>query len=192
MGKVLKWMGIGCGGLLGLLVIVILIVVLVSGGDSAEPEVSVAENVAAASSTEAPDGRERTNPLPRGYSITHSNLKVTIIDVSYSSSEGGLFSSLEENHVWAIVELRLEAVGDPNKAYWYRTSEFRLVGDRGIIYDESWITVPNNDIGSGEFFGGGVVEGNVVRQVHKDDTNLILIYSPALEGSRYLALESNP
>ena len=87
--------------------------------------------------------------------------------------------------------LRLEAVGDPNKSYRYNTSEFRLVGDKGVIYD-NWITVPNSDMGSGEFFGGSNVEANVVRQIHKDDTNIVLIYSPAFGGSRYLALESDP
>ena len=194
MGRVLKWVGIGCGGFLGLFVLLIVIGVVVSGGESDEPEVSVAERSSTGSSPdvpEVPNGKERTNPLPRGYSITHDDLKVTILDVSYSSSEGGLFASLKDAHVWAIVTLRLEAVGDPNKSFRYGTSEFRLVGDKGVIY-EDWIAVPESDMGSGEFFGGSSVEVNVVRQVHKDDTDFVLIYSPAFGGSRYLALESDP
>lgn len=231
MGKVLKWAGIGCGGMLGVLVVVAIIIVLASSGGSDDPEVSDADNSSERptssevsteddSSTEAgvegarsassevnteddsstegaedvsqiPDGRKRTEPLPRGYSITHDDFKVTILDVSYSTSGGGVFSSLEENHVWAIVKLRLESVGDPNKSYRYNTSNFRMVGDMSTIYDD-WISTPDDDMGAGEVFGGGVVEGNIIRQVHKDDTNLVLIFSPSFRGSRYLALESSP
>ena len=238
MGKVLKWAGIGCGGMLGVLVVVAIIITLVSGGGSDEPEVSVADNSSERatssevntkddSSTEStskvsvgdnsseratssevntkddsstegaedvpqiPDGRKRTEPLPRGYSITHDDFKVTILDVSYSTDEGGVLASLEDDHVWAIVKLRLESVGDPNKSYRYNTSNFRMVGDMSTIYDD-WISTPDDDIGAGEVFGGGVVEGNIIRQVHKDDTNLVLIFSPSFRGSRYLALESSP
>ena len=129
--------------------------------------------------------------MPRGYSITHDDFRVTIVDVTYSSSEGGIFTSLEENHVWAIVDLRLEAIGDPNRSYSYNTIHFRLVGDMGVIYDE-WAFVPDGDIGSGEVFGGAIVEGSIIRQVHEDDTNLVLIFSPPFGGSRYLALEAAP
>ena len=119
---------------MGLLVVLIIIAVATSIGDSDEPEISVADSASTGSSPSTPavpDGKERTRPLPRGYSITHDDLKVTILDVSYSSSEGGLFASLEDDHVWAIVKLRLEAVGDPNKSYRYNTLEFRLV-DRNL------------------------------------------------------------
>ena len=211
MGRILKWAGIGCGGLLGLLVVVMIIGVAVSVGDSDEPEISVADSASSVGDSDepeisdadsasigglstvpkVPDGKERTNPLPRGYSITHNDLKVTVMEVSYSFSEGGLFASLEKGHVWAIVKLRLEAVGNPNKSYRYNTLEFRLVGDKGVIYDD-WIAVPENDMGSGEFFGGATLDTDVVRQIHEDDTNLVLIYSPAFKGSRYLALESDP
>ena len=194
MGKVLKWAGIGCGGFLGLIVLLVIIAAIVSGGSDDEPEVSVADDISTGSSSDGsqtPDGKERTNPLPRGYSITHNNLRITILDVSYSTSEGGLFASLEDNHKWATVKIRLEAVGDPNKTYSYNTINFRLVGDRGVIYDD-WVAVAEDALGSGELFGGGTVEGGVVRQVHEDDTNIVLIHSPAFAGSRYLALESDP
>ena len=138
-----------------------------------------------------PTEKSERVPLPRGYSITHDDLKITILDVSYSTSESGLFASLEDNHVWVDVKLRLEAIGDPNKTFTYNTIDFRLVGDKAVVYDD-WMAVPDGDIGSGELFGGGKVEGSVVRQIHEDDTNIVLIYSPTFEGSRYLALEFDP
>ena len=95
---------------------------------------------------EVSDGRERTNPLPRGHSITHDALKLTVLDVAYSPDENGSYSPLKTNHVWAVVKLRLEAVGDPNKSYSYNTIDFRLVGDRGVIYND-WVEAPKRDLG---------------------------------------------
>ena len=138
------------------------------------------------------NGTKRTDPLPRGYSVTHRNLKLTVLDVDYSTSESGFLASLPEGHKWVSVKLRIEAVGDPNDTYTYTYNaiDFRMVGDLGTIYDD-WIRVPDTDLGTGELFGGGIVEGTVVRAVLQDDTNLVLIYSPAFAGSRYLALETN-
>ena len=154
MGRVLKWTGIGCGAFVGLLVVLIIIVAVASSGDSNQPEVSVADGGSVGTSPdvpEVPDGKERTSPLPRGYSITHNNLELTVLDVSYSTSESGLFASLDDDHMWADVTLRIEAVGDPNKSYTYNTIDFRLVGDRGVIYDD-WVAVPEKDMGSGGTF----------------------------------------
>lgn len=215
MRKAFKWIGIGCGGLFGLFVIIVVIAALVSGGGSDESEVSVAGDTSGEAqadetksltpvsneesrteplptSTPVPNGKSRAEPLPRGYSITHDDFKVTVLDISYSSSEGGIFTALKENHVWATVKLRLEAVGDSDKTFSYHTWNFRIVGDMGVIYDDKLIASTDDDLGSGEVFGGAVIEGNVVQQVHKDDANLILIFAPAFKGSRYLALESSP
>ena len=193
MGKFFKWAGIGCGGLLALAVLVVIIIAVASSGGSDEPEVSVADDASpqnTPSAPEIPDGKTRTSPLPRGYSITHDDFKVTVLGVTYST-EDTAFLTLEENHLWAIVDLRLEAVGSPDRSHGYNTINFRLVGDMGVIYDE-WAFVPDGDIGSGEVFGGATVEGSVIREVHEDDTNLVLIFSPTFGGSRYLALESDP
>ena len=138
-----------------------------------------------------PDGKSRTAPIPRGQSVTHDDFKLTITDVSYSTAGEGFFAELEEGHVWAYVSLRIESTGDPDKTYSYNTINFRMVGSRGVIYDD-WVSTPRGDLGSGEVFGGGVVEGTVIRQVHKDDTDLVLIYSPTFRGSVYLALGTAP
>ena len=141
--------------------------------------------------SKVPDGTERTNPVPLGYSVTHNNLKITVLEFFYIADDGGLFAILEENHRWSRVNMQIEAVGDPNQTYRYNTKDFRLVGDRGVIYDD-WVLAPDGDMGSGELFGGGKLQTGIIRQVHEDDTNMVLIYSPGFAGSRYLALESGP
>ena len=184
--------GLECIGLLGLVVAAIVLAVIATGND--EAGIDVAGNDASGNSSEVggvADGKARTNPLPRGSSLTHNELNLTVMDVSYSSEQNGSFAPLEADHVWAIVKLRLEAVGDPNKAYGFNTIDFRLVGDKGVIYHD-WVEAPKSDMGSGEFFGGANMEANVVRQVHEEDGNLVLIFSPAFQGQRFLALESAP
>lgn len=179
---------------MGLVVAAIVMAVLATGGDGDEPEVGAADYVPEDRSPivdEAPNGTRRTSPLPRGHSIAHDGLELTVLDVSYSSEENGSYAPLEDNHLWAVVKLRLKAVGDPDKSYSYNTVDFRLVGERGVIYND-WIEAPKSDMGSGEFFGGATLEVNLVRQVHEDDDDIVLIYSPAFEESRFLALNSNP
>ena len=141
--------------------------------------------------SKVPDGTERTNPVPLGYSVTHNNLKITVLEFFYIADDGGLFAILDENHRWSRVNMQIEAVGGPNQTYRYNTKDFRLVGERGVIYDD-WVLAPDGDMGSGELFGGGKLQTGIIRQVHKDDTNMVLIYSPGFAGSRYLALESGP
>ena len=199
MSKGLKWTIIGCGGLLGLLVVVVVFTILfmwpVSVSEttvvSVVPEAEVGPMGSESDLSKVPDGTERTNPVPLGYSVTHNTLKITILEFFYIADEGGLFAMLEENHRWSRVNLRIEAVGDSNQTYGYNTKDFRLVGDRSVIYDD-WVLAPDGDMGSGELFGGGKLQTGIIRQVHKDDTNMVLIYSPGFAGSRYLALESGP
>ena len=197
MNKGLKWTIIGCGGLLGLLVVVVVLMFLYAWPVSETTVVSVvtvAESGPMGSESDlskVPDGTERTNPVPLGYSVTHNNLKITILEFFYIADDGGLFAILEENHRWSRVNMQIEAVGGPNQTYRYNTKDFRLVGDRGVIYDD-WVLAPDGDMGSGELFGGGKLQTGIIRQVHKDDTNMVLIYSPGFAGSRYLALESGP
>ena len=141
--------------------------------------------------SKVPDGTERTNPVPLGYSVTHNNLKITVLEFFYIADEGGLFATLEENHRWSRINMQIEAIGGPNQTYRYNTKDFRLVGDRGVIYDD-WVLAPDGDMGSGELFGGGKLQTGIIRQVHREDANMVLIFSPGFAGSRYLALESGP
>ena len=197
MSKGLKWTIIGCGGLLGLLVVVVVLMFLYAWPVRETTVVSVVSEAevgpmgSESDLSKVPDGTERTNRVPLGYSVTHNNLKITVLEFFYIADDGGLFAILEENHRWSRVNMQIEAVGGPNQTYRYNTKDFRLVGDRGVIYDD-WVLAPDGDMGSGELFGGGKLQTGIIRQVHKDDTNMVLIYSPGFAGSRYLALESGP
>ncbi len=192
--------------LIALVVIILWLVLigsLLSGGESIDTPVSNATaqaqpNAAIAgqgpASTPTPDprsmGKERTSPAPLGVSVIHSNLEITVLEVQRDYQAGGLFSEPEDEHEWVVATLQIRNVsGDANNTETYNDLEFRMAGDLGNIYDDIFTPSTDMPLGSGEFFDGAEVIGDVVRQVRKDDAGLILIFSPPFEGSRYLSLE---
>ena len=69
MGNIFKWAGIGCGGLLVLVVLLVIITAVVSSVANDEPEVSVAGDTspqAPSSTPDVPDGKTRTSTLAQG------------------------------------------------------------------------------------------------------------------------------
>ena len=140
--------------------------------------------------TPIPDGKKRTEPALYGHPIVHSSIEITVLDVTrgwytYESPDAG--------NEWVVIELRLRNVGDANKTKRYSPLHFRLTGQLGVIYEEGAFNLftPEADhpLGSGEFFGGAEITGEIVLQVKMEDRNLVLIYSPPFSGSRYMSLE---
>ena len=183
--------------LLGVVLLPIGIVVMIAGGDGATSDDPVAsrESGAPAESAKSPPtpadmGKSPTNPLAYGVPIVHRGMEVSVLDVKRNHPTPSTFFEPKEEHEWVTVTLRVRNVdGDRDKAKHYNHLDFRITGRRGLIYDN--IFAPNTDtpLGAGEFFGGGEVTGDVVREVHKDDGELVLIFTQTFHGSRYLSLE---
>ena len=142
-------------------------------------------------STPVPDGKKRTEPVPYGFPVTHSRVEVTVLDVTRGwISDNFLLGEPDEGHEWVVVRLKLKNKGDPDKTEHYNRVHFRLAGQSGVIYGDKLFT-PDTDkpLGSGEFFGGAEIVGDVVIQTDEEEKGLVLIYSPPFRGSRYLSLE---
>lgn len=134
-------------------------------------------------------GKDKLAPTPYGQPVIHHDIEVVVTDVVRGWSGGGPFINLDPDHEWVVVSLQLRNLGAANKTKRYNPLEFRLTGARGVIYDK-WLTPDSaSPLGSGEFFGGATVTGSIIQQVHTQDTDLVLIYSPPFQGSRYLSLE---
>ena len=146
---------------------------------TSEPPEQVAENF------------DRVNPARRGVPVVHSGIEVTVLDAKrgYPAEDGS--HELREGYEWVTATLRVRNVGGkPDEPDPYHDVEFPLIGERGVTYDD--IFVPPHDerrLGSGKLVGGEEVIGDVVREVHKEDDNLMLIYSPTFGRARYLSLE---
>ncbi len=183
--------------LLGVVLLPIGIVMAIAGGDdgATTDEATVSSEAASSGGTEGtPDrtdlGKSPTNPLVYGVPIVHRDIEVTVLDVKRNHPTPSTFFEPKEEHEWVTVTLRVRNVDDDrDKAKSYNDLDFRITGRRGVIYDDIFTPSTDSPLGAGEFFGGGEVTGDVVREVHKDDSELVLIFTKTFHGSRYLSLE---
>ena len=138
--------------------------------------------------TPIPAGKSKGNPVPLGFTLRYRNTEMTVIGLSRSYEIG--WHTPPEGKVYAVATVMIRNVGSPDKTESYVPSDFRIVGSKGVIYDD-WLFEPDtgNLLGSQEIFGGATIEGDIVREVDEDDTGLVLIWSPGWGVSCYLALE---
>lgn len=96
-------------------------------------------------------------------------------------------SEPDEGMEYIIVTLRVRNLGDPTETKTVSAFDFRVVGERGVIYDAPLIVVEKEL--SAEFFGGGTTEGELGLQVGRGEKSLVLIYDSGLDTTaRYLSL----
>ena len=182
--------------LLGVVLLPIGIVLAVAGGDENTPDEPVVsreattpeETVSAPTPTNT--GKSPTSPIAYGVPVVHRDIEVTVLDIKRNHPTPSTFFEPKEEHEWVTVTLRVRNVDDDrDKAKSYNDLDFRITGSRGLIYDNIFTPKTDTPLGSGDFFGGGEVTGDVVREVHKDDSELVLIFTKAFQGSRYLSLK---
>ena len=146
---------------------------------TSEPPEQVAENF------------ERVNPVRLGVPVVHSGMEVTVLDAMRGSPREDESRKARKGHEWVTATLRVRNVGGrPDESDLYHDVEFPFIGERGITYDDIFAP-PQTErrLGSGRLSAGEEVVGDVVREVHKGDGNLMLIYSPTFGRARYLSLE---
>ena len=134
---------------------------------------------------------ERVNPVRRGVPVVHSGMEVTVLDARRGYPGEDESREPREGYEWVTATLRVRNVGGrPGEPDLYHDVEFPFIGGRGVTYDDIFVP-PRTErrLDSGELFGGEEVVGDVVREVRKEDENLMLMYSPTLGRPRYLSLE---
>ena len=134
---------------------------------------------------------ERVNPVRRGVPVVHSGMEVTVLDARRGYPGEDESRKPREGYEWVTATLRVRNVGGrPGEPDLYHDVEFPFIGGRGVTYDDIFAP-PRTErrLSSGELFGGEEVIGDVVREVRKEDENLMLMYSPTLGRARYLSLE---
>ena len=134
---------------------------------------------------------ERVNPVKLGVPVVHSGMEVTVLGARRGYPEEDESHRPRKGHEWVTATLRVRKIGGKaDESDLYHDVEFPFIGERGLTYDD--IFVPprmEGRLGSGRLSGGEEVIGDVVREVHKEDDNLMLIYSPTFGRARYLSLE---
>jgi len=101
------------------------------------------------------------------------------------------FEQPSEGMEFIVITLRLRNLGPLDKARRYGSTDFRVVGSRGVIYDRMFFLSTLDDaLGSGEFFGGAEVTGKIIQEAGIGESDLVLIWDPGPGSSaRYFSLE---
>ena len=139
-------------------------------------------------------GMSRVSPAPVGQPVVADNgIQLTVLDLERNAwsriHEMNPFNpEPEEGMEYIIVTLRARNLGDSAETQAITQWHFRVVGERGIIYDPPFVLVLEKGL-TVELFGGGTTEGQVGLQVGQGEKNLVLIYDPGLGSTaRYLSL----
>ena len=143
------------------------------------------KNVLQDSLTES--GKTREKPVPIGSSLRYGDIELAIVGFE-RRDKIDWWCSAHSGKQYAIATVDIKNVGSPNKTIKYYTYDFRVVGSNAKIYDRESCNT-GNLLESGELFGGGVASGDIVCEVDRYDTHLILIWSASLGVSRYFSLE---
>ncbi len=147
------------------------------------------------SPTPVPIGMGRDNPVPVDQSVLcEDNLEVTVLKVEHGQQAWNkiygynMFNSKPDTGMeYILITVRVKFVGDSSKTRRVASSYFRVVGDKGAIYEEPFAVVLGKDLAS-ELFGGGVTEGELAFQVGQGEKGLVLIYAGGGQKARYLSL----
>lgn len=134
---------------------------------------------------------ERVNPVRRGVPVVHSGMEVTVLDARRGYPREDESRKPRKGHEWVTATLRVRNVGGrPEESDLYHDLEFPFIGERGFTYDDIFVPPQTEGrLSSGRLSAGEEVIGDVVREVHMEDSNLVLIYSPTFGRARYLSLE---
>ena len=93
-----------------------------------------------------------------------------------------------EGYEYILVQAQAKNLGPSDETKKVSLRDFRVTGSQGVIYEHPSVVVDKPL--KGEFFGGGVLEGEAPFEIPQDETSLILIYDPGRESTaRWLALE---
>jgi len=132
-------------------------------------------------------GDSRLNPVPFGSSLTYVDEQVTVVNSRRVTEIG--WSTPDAGNIFLIVNVKVDFFGDPTeKRHYLSTSDFRVVGSGGHIYDAEWLVETDTPLKSGEFYGGATTSGDLVYEIDEQETDLTLIWNCGLGVDRYFEI----
>lgn len=146
------------------------------------------------SPTPLPPGMAYENPVPVGKPVaTDNDFEITVLGIKRDAwqeiEQANMFNQpAREGYEYVLVHTQVKNLGSEDETQQVASYEFRLTGSYGVIRSSTSVVI-NNEL-EGEMFGGGILEGQLVYEIPRDETNLILIYDPGIAVSpRWLAIE---
>jgi hypothetical protein len=158
---------IGCGGLVGLAIVLILALAVIGtpssqqGGQKETSTKSTSTNGTEYAIGEPVELRDRT-------------LTVNEVERNYSYPDGGWKPGMGNENVRVNVTLE----NTSKSAFDVNPLNFKLEESKGVRRSEKLINTPPNRISSGSVAPYGTLTGNVVFEAPQDDNPLKLVYEP--------------
>jgi hypothetical protein len=146
--------------------------------------------------TPQPIGMSRDNPAPLGQVVTSDagdDFELVIMSVDRGQAAQGKLNKYnvfnpdpDAGMEFVLVLVSGKYLGAPDKTRTLSSSDFRLVGDKGAIYTQSFAVLSKD---FKEVFGGGTTEGELLYQLAQGEGKLVLIYDSGMATTaRYLSL----
>lgn len=141
-------------------------------------------------------GQTRNNPHPMNTTVeVGDGVLLTINFVKRPAddivAEGNIFNDTPEPDTeYMIVSLHLECTKPADQTCRFTAGDIKTVGANGTVRDQASVAgIPEEMEYFNEFFGGSMLDGNLVFIATKGDTSTVLYFDPIFGGySTYISL----
>lgn len=135
-------------------------------------------------------GKSRLNPVPFGSSLTYGDQRVTVLSSQRLTQigTGWLADTPKEGHIYLVVKLKIDFLGDPSKIHHLYEWDFDVVGDSGYVYEYEWFVETDTPLKSGDYYGGATTSGDLVYEISQNETDMVLIWHCGLLAERFLEI----
>jgi len=135
-------------------------------------------------------GKSRFNPVPFGSSLTYGDQRVTVLSSQRLTQigTGWLADTSKEGHIYLVVKLKIDFLGDPSKIHHLYEWDFDVVGDSGYVYKYEWLVDTDTPLKGGDFYGGATASGDLPYEISQDETNMVLVWHCGLASDRFLEI----
>jgi len=135
-------------------------------------------------------GKSRLNPVPFGSSLTYGDQRVTVLSSQQLTQigTGWLADTPKEGHIYLVVKLKIDFLGNPSKIHHLYEWDFDVVGDSGYVYEYEWLVDTDTPLEGGDYYGGATSSGDLVYEIKQNETNIVLIWHCGLIAERFLEI----
>ncbi len=149
-----------------MLVIGVFAFLALGSGESSDPATTVSGNKSVAVS-------EVVTVFKVGDTIVKGDVQLVVSKVE--RSQGSEYDKPKTNNEYIIVYLAISNIGDENISY--NPYDYKLKNGDGQLLDGAFSIIDTDTaLGSGDLVPGGKVEGTLIFETKKDDSNLVLQY----------------
>lgn len=166
---------LGCGGVIGLLLVALLVVAIVSSPQNQTSESgSKQEKGEEKKKTSKAKGDPQAVEVGVGETAELRDRTLVVNDIERNFTPPNRFSKTEPGNEFVRVSITLQNTGDQD--IHYNTHDFKVQDSNGVQRNTETMPQLPNRVEYGELAPGGTLNGNIVFEVPQGDNNLSLIY----------------